>query len=61
MIYITGDFNKDRMLTPYVKQLQAIKQQCGHIDSDRYIELIDSWLDAVLKAIEVYDKLRCSG
>lgn len=61
MIYITGEFNKDRMLTPYVKQLQSIKQQYGLIDSERYIELIDNWLDSILKAIEAYDKLRFSG
>ncbi len=56
MIYITGDMKKDTMLTPYVRQLNIIKNQCGIIESEKYIELVDQWLISILKAIDDYDK-----
>ena len=56
MLHITGDIEKDAMLTPYVRQLHIIKNQCGIIESEKYIKLLDQWLDSIIKAIEDYDK-----
>ena len=61
MIRVTGIEEKDRILSPYWYQWRAIKSQCGSIDSEKYMDLIDTWLDNILKAIEDYDRKTCNN
>ncbi len=53
MIRITGDEAKDRILSPYFEQYHVLLRKMGTPD---FMELVDNWLDKVLKVIDKLDK-----
>ncbi len=53
MIRITGDEAKDHILSPYFKQWHILSR---HIGTPKYMNLIDVWLENILKVIAELDK-----
>jgi hypothetical protein len=53
MIRITGDETRDRILSPYFKQWHILSR---HMGTPQYMDLIDAWLDNVLKVIMELNK-----